>query len=853
MRCKNLLFAFIIICVFHKFHLNSFVQVLAEEVTSEISEFTTQHSTKPLPTTSNIKEHDLLNDDKANAEELFHRAWSLLRSLKISPFKKTSTDNDSDLDVLNLIYKYFLRAVYYVLGIPTSVMEVSDIGKRPVPEIKNLKLLKAIELLKKAAFEYRHDDALYTLGDMNFYAKYTHPRNLTAAFNYFRDLAIKSGNSTAQQMIGFMYATGIGDVIQRDPAKATLYYTFAALGRDTAAEMTLAYRHLMGIGVERSCEDSVFYYKRVADKAVEYYKSGPPGGRQLPPTKIRLYDEDGGVYGYGASGSGAGSSASKLSDQGAWDDVLEYYRYMADKGLGNLFYQGTRSIPQNFKRALKYLKLVANQHWTSETSDEPPPTNPQFAQVVGQAAGILGQMYWRGEGVEQNTRTAIKWFQRGVSLSNPAALNGMGMMYMEGVEVNKNYDMAMTYLKHAADLDYPDAQVNLVQKNELQSAFECFKQAANQAYHLLAHYYLAEMYSQGLGVEQSCTTAAALYKNVAERADLDYPDAQVNLVQKNELQSAFECFKQAANQAYHLLAHYYLAEMYSQGLGVEQSCTTAAALYKNVAERGDWLHSPFPEAHKAYTSGDKENKSMWHLTHSTPEFDPIQDKLALIYWTRSANQGNVDSRVKMGDYYFKGFGTEADYEKAAACYQVAAEIDFSAMAMWNIGWMYENGIGFPKDFNLAKRWYDKSLEANPYAYLPVTLSLKKLSLKSFWEYIAGYSIGGSEGGSGVDDHEKKIWRDESMIGSEKDETGGSIEQIRSMTKESASPKQGRKEWDIIGPDGEKLLEKYNARKNGEEDLEDSLGLPDKDSEQDGVFDQLETFIILFCCLLLALL
>lgn len=102
------------------------------------------------------------------AEELFHRALTLLRSLKTTPFKKTSIDNDSDLDILNLIYKYFLRAVYYVLGIPTSVMEVSDIGKQPVPEIRNLKLLKAIELLKKAAFEYRHDDALYTLGDMNF-------------------------------------------------------------------------------------------------------------------------------------------------------------------------------------------------------------------------------------------------------------------------------------------------------------------------------------------------------------------------------------------------------------------------------------------------------------------------------------------------------------------------------------------------------------------------------------------------------------------------------------------------------------------------------------------------------------
>jgi SEL1 protein len=30
--------------------------------------------------------------------------------------------------------------------------------------------------------------------------------------------------------------------------------------------MTLGYRHLMGIGVPRSCEDAVFYYKRVADK-----------------------------------------------------------------------------------------------------------------------------------------------------------------------------------------------------------------------------------------------------------------------------------------------------------------------------------------------------------------------------------------------------------------------------------------------------------------------------------------------------------------------------------------------------------------------------------------------------------
>lgn len=53
------------------------------------------------------------------------------------------------------------------------------------------------------------------------YAKYTHPRNLTAALYYYRELANRSGNATAQQMIGFMYATGIGNVVERDQGKVS--------------------------------------------------------------------------------------------------------------------------------------------------------------------------------------------------------------------------------------------------------------------------------------------------------------------------------------------------------------------------------------------------------------------------------------------------------------------------------------------------------------------------------------------------------------------------------------------------------------------------------------------------------
>jgi hypothetical protein len=123
-----------------------------------------------------------------------------------------------------------------------------------------------------------------------------------------------------------------------------------------------------------------------------------------------------------------------------------------------------------------------------------------------------------------------------------------------------------------------------------------------------------------------------------------------------------------------------------------------------------------------------------HHRHRLPA--ALRDaRLALMHWTRSAKQANVDSMVKLGDYYLAGVGAVADAEKAASCYQAAAEFQQSAQALWNLGWMYENGIGLEQDFHLAKRYYDLALEVNQEAYLPVQLSLIKLRLRSFWNRL----------------------------------------------------------------------------------------------------------------------
>ena len=65
--------------------------------------------------------------------------------------------------------------------------------------------------------------------------------------------------------------------------------------------MTVGYRYWAGIGTKQSCKDALGWYKSAADAALRSFNAGPPGGRHLPPPKIRLSDLEGGPYGPGAS------------------------------------------------------------------------------------------------------------------------------------------------------------------------------------------------------------------------------------------------------------------------------------------------------------------------------------------------------------------------------------------------------------------------------------------------------------------------------------------------------------------------------------------------------------------------
>merc|ERR1712242_284917 len=103
-------------------------------------------------------------------------------------------------------------------------------------------------------------------------------------------------------------------------------------------------------------------------------------------------------------------------------------------------------------------------------------------------------------------------------------------------------------------------------------------------------------------------------------------------------------------------------------------------------------------------------------------------KRALVYWSRAAAQGYSAARVRLGDYYYYGWGTDIDYETAAGHYRIASEQQNNAQAMFNLGYMHELGLGMKRDIHLAKRFYDMAAETSVDAKVPVALALAKLAV-----------------------------------------------------------------------------------------------------------------------------
>ena len=73
----------------------------------------------------------------------------------------------------------------------------------------------------------------------------------------------------------------------------------------------------------------------------------------------------------------------------------------------------------------------------------------------------------------------------------------------------------------------------------------------------------------------------------------------------------------------------------------------------------------------------------------------------------AAKEGHADSQFNLGVMYEQGIGTTKNEKEAVIWYTKAAEQGNSG-AQFNLGVLYENGLGTPIDYAKANKWYRKA-------------------------------------------------------------------------------------------------------------------------------------------------
>ena len=111
--------------------------------------------------------------------------------------------------------------------------------------------------------------------------------------------------------------------------------------------------------------------------------------------------------------------------------------------IGRFFYRGSLSIPRNFRKAARYLKLAAQSVPESgaasaaSAADSAEQLSKMEVQAGAEATALLGQMYLRGDGFAQNNQSALEHFRRAYKYGSSAGTFGLGLMYYHGIVVTK--------------------------------------------------------------------------------------------------------------------------------------------------------------------------------------------------------------------------------------------------------------------------------------------------------------------------------------------------------------------------------------------------------------------------------
>ena len=258
--------------------------------------------------------------------------------------------------------------------------------------------------------------------------------------------------------------------------------------------------------------------------------------------------------------------------------------------------------------ALKILNDLANRN------------NPQ-------ALALLGDFYFRGDGVKRDVKKAIQFYERAAEQNLPEVHLKLGLIELESMADTKgDRSKGLSYLKAAADKGSLEAQ---------------------------------KIYAEEMLREQKYTIAAKYFEESANQGDID---SMVSLAELGAQQSnithkidSVYWYIQAALKG-HYEAQYESGMLYVNGKNVPRDFRLA---YR-------WLLL-------AAQKGHKNAQFQLGVLYSRGLGVPVNDYRAAKWYLKAAKQSHRDAAAILGTLYYDGKGVTQDFNQALYWFTKAAQ------------------------------------------------------------------------------------------------------------------------------------------------------------------------------------
>lgn len=307
--------------------------------------------------------------------------------------------------------------------------------------------------------------------------------------------ASEMGFAGADTWLGIAYRDGNG--VEKDVEKGITYLQNSAQDGNVRAMWELADTYYFGEIVPKDVDKAKEYYLQAAEKGNGYGCNmlGLIAKEEGDISKAFIYYKKGAELKHAYSTFDLGKCYNEgLGTPEDKKAAFDCFQFAADNGIAEAAYsiagmyvQGIEGVVEkNQELSLKYMKIAfdggeraaaralstyymhgigtpVDLEKASEyaikgaemNSDVPELQNIYFFTIIE-----IGDMYYRGKGVEKDTAAAAKHWSRGADLGSVSCMYALGQLY-ELDDTLKDYSKALEYYRKAADLDDASSFIKL--------------------------------------------------------------------------------------------------------------------------------------------------------------------------------------------------------------------------------------------------------------------------------------------------------------------------------------------------------------------------------------------------------